>query len=67
MLKQNTAITARRCSTAITLVLRRPNTHISDALPSVSKEPIKIFAGESFNLSCVREVLLIENAAGPRN
>ena len=26
MLKQNTAITARRCSTAITLVLRRPNT-----------------------------------------
>ena len=27
MLKQNTAITARRCSTAITLVLRRPNTH----------------------------------------
>ena len=29
MLKQNTAITARRCSTAITLVLRRPNTQIA--------------------------------------
>ncbi len=32
MLKQNTAITARRCSTAITLVLRRPNTHLLHAI-----------------------------------
>ncbi len=36
MLKQNTAITARRCSPAITLVLRRPNTQEAvQSLPAV--------------------------------
>lgn len=39
MLKQNTAITARRCSPAITLVLRRPNTQLAeDPRPPAAKK-----------------------------
>lgn len=60
MLKQNTAITTRRCSTAITLVPKRPNTQKPEQLDLCSER-----YRQSFFVSFCSVKLRPKSSTGP--